>query len=171
MSVRSLLFASTLAFASLMASSGAADAAPAATLARTVEGPYVDMWSYLRTDAQIDAWYTLTRQLRHNFDDICGDTFCEGDYSNIESLRYLCSVNSTTGRMGQCVWVFAGSYEDVEPATGKVAVQSQVWRCRTPLVPGTTVDGFLAALAGDEPLYAALPQTDRTIYDGLIDCL
>jgi hypothetical protein len=30
---------------------------------------------------------------------------------------------------------------------------------------------LLAALQGDEPLRAALPGTDRSIYDGLVDCL
>lgn len=132
---------------------------------------YADVDGYFTTDAQYDAWYALTRQLRRNFDDICGDTFCEGDYSNIESLRYICSVERSTGAIGRCIWLFAGSYEEIDPATGRFSVHKQFWRCRAPLAPGTTIDTLLAALAGDEPLYAALPGSSSTIYDGLVDCL
>ena len=70
---------------------------------------YIDVYEYFTTDAQYEAWFTLTAQLNHDFDDICGDTFCEGDYSNIESLRFRCSVEQTTGRVGRCLWIFAGS--------------------------------------------------------------
>lgn len=132
---------------------------------------YGDVYGYFTTDAQYEAWYTLASQLRRNFDDICGDTFCEGDYSNIQSLGYRCSVEQTSGRIGRCLWLFAGSYEDIDPATGRFIVNKQFWRCHTPLVPGTTIDALLTALAGDEPLYAPLPGSTTTIYDGLVDCL
>lgn len=132
---------------------------------------YGDVYGYFTTDAQYESWYTLTTRLRRNFDDICGDTFCEGDYSNIQSLGYRCSVEQTTGAIGRCIWLFAGSYEDIDPATGRFAVHKAFWRCRTPLAPGTTIDALLAALAGDEPLYAPLPGASTTIYDGLVDCL
>jgi len=132
---------------------------------------YVDVYSYFSSDAQYEAWYTLTTQLRRNFDDICGDTFCEGDYSNIESLRLRCSVEQASGRIGRCVWVFAGSNEDVDPDSGRIVVQAHVWRCRLPLASHTTMDAFLQALSGPSPLYAALPATTTSIYDGLTDCL
>ena len=143
----------------LMASAGAA------------AGEYVDAGSYLRSDAEYEAWYGLQHGLRQNFDDICGDTFCEGDYSNIQSLRFRCSVDKASGALGQCVWLFAASNESVDPATGKVAARFQHWRCRAPLAPGTTLEAFLSALAGERPLYANLPGSERSLYDGLIDCL
>ncbi|WP_255486365.1 hypothetical protein [Luteimonas sp. MC1782] len=41
----------------------------------------------------------------------------------------------------------------------------------SPLVAGTTIEALLHALQGEEPLYAALPGTSLTLYDGLVDCL
>ena len=133
-------------------------------------GPYVDASSYVSGDAQIEAWYGMRRQLRRDFDLICGDTFCEGDYTNIEALRFQCSVHRVSGRIGMCVWSFAASDEVVEPRSGKITVQGRHWQCRTPLAPGTTLEGLLAAVADGSPLYATLPG-GRSIYDGLVDCL
>src|SRR5690606_41745210 len=79
-----------------------------------VERPgYGEATGYFRTDAQYEAWFTLTRGLRRDFDWICGDTFCEGEYSNIQPLRYTCSVHLGSGRIGMCTWVFAASHEEI----------------------------------------------------------
>ncbi len=137
----------------------------------TQAAEYVEVGSYLTDDAEINAWYEMQYHLRENFDDICGDTFCEGDYSNIYALRFRCSVEQSSGVLGRCVWVFAASNEEVDPATGKIQVTPKIWRCRSPLAPGTTVSALLGALAGERPLYAKLPGTSVSIYDGLIDCL
>lgn len=139
--------------------------------AQTTHPPYVDALEYFTTDAQYDAWFTLTAQLERNFDEICGDTFCEGDYSNLTPLRLRCSVMPGSGRIGRCVWVFAGSYEDIDPANGDIAVQAQSWSCVLPLAPNTRIDGLVAALAGESPLFTTLPGTQGSIYDGLGDCL
>ena len=132
---------------------------------------YIDVYEYFTTDAQYEAWFTLTAQLDQDFDDICGDTFCEGDYSNIQSLRLRCSVLQSGGHIGQCVWIFAGSYEDIDPANGHIGVSSQVWQCALPLAPNTTIDGLLSALAVPHPLHTTLPGTQVTIYDGLAECI
>lgn len=150
---------------------GIAASAPAAATPPRYAAHYVEVSSYLHDDAAYEAWYTLRRQLRQNFDDICGDTFCEGDYSNIESLRYLCSVDARNGRIGRCGWSFAASDETIAPRTGAITSQAASWFCLSPLQPGTTIEGLLVALAGDEPLYAALPGSEVTLYDGLVDCL
>jgi hypothetical protein len=148
-------------------------AAPSMAMAAnaTQAAEYVEVGSYLTDDAEINAWYEMQYHLRENFDDICGDTFCEGDYSNIYALRFRCSVEQSSGVLGRCVWVFAASNEEVDPATGKIQVTPKIWRCRSPLAPGTTVSALLGALAGERPLYAKLPGTSVSIYDGLIDCL
>lgn len=153
----------------LFAGAAALPAAPAS--AQQAPPRYVDVYSYFSSDAQYEAWYALTRQLKRDFNDICGDTFCEGDYGNIESLSLRCSVEQASGRIGRCVWVFAGSNEDVDPDSGRVVVQAHVWRCRLPLAPQTTMDAFLQALSGPSPLDTALPGTTTSIYDGLTDCL
>ncbi|MEO7758365.1 MAG: hypothetical protein ABIS07_17445 [Dokdonella sp.] len=132
---------------------------------------YVDVYEYFTVDAQYEAWFSLTSQLRRDFDDICGDTFCEGDYGNIQSLDFRCSVEQTSGRIGRCLWIFAGSYEEIDADSGKINVTSHVWRCRAPLAPHTTMNALLAALAGNAPLRANLPGTSTSIYDGLTDCL
>ncbi|WAS90776.1 hypothetical protein [Nannocystis punicea] len=145
-------------------------AALGATPAEAVCG-YVDASDYVQGDAQIDAWYSMLSELKQDFDDVCGDTFCEGDYSNIESLGYRCSVHQASGRIGQCVWMFAASSEEIDPETGEVLAEPHFWRCPTPLAPDTTIEELLAAVAGQSPLYAPLPGSDLSIYDGLVDCL
>lgn len=145
---------------------GSAMAAPAAH-----HSNYVDASAYLQTDAGIEAWYALRQNLRRNFDEICGDTFCEGEYSNIESLRYVCSVHRVNGRIGMCGWTFAASDEVIDPVAGRIVARHQGWLCRSPIVAGTTMESFLDALQGEDPLYAALPATSRTLFDGLVDCL
>jgi hypothetical protein len=132
---------------------------------------YTDATSYLSSRPQYTAWLELRSNLRQNFDDICGDTFCEGDYSNIQPLRFQCSVHSNTGVVGQCVWVFAASNEEIASSTGAVGVQAQTWSCVSPLASGTTITALLTALSGPQPLYAPLPGTPQSIYDGLMDCL
>ncbi|NZA26264.1 hypothetical protein H0E84_07680 [Luteimonas sp. SJ-92] len=134
-------------------------------------GPYVDASAYIHGEDQINAWYGMTWQLKRDFDDICGDTFCEGEYTNTEALRFSCSVHRTSGRIGMCLWVFAASDERIEPSTGKVVAQTQAWHCRTPLAPGTTLEELLAAVQGRSPLYAPLPGGRGSIFDGLVDCL
>ena len=133
---------------------------------------YVDASTYLiDDDMQYEAWFHLRRQLARNFDDICGDTFCEGDYSNIQPLRYTCSVRRNSGRIGSCGWAFAASEDSVVATTGRIESRSAAWFCTSPIVRGTTIEALLDALQGDEPLYATLPMSERTVYDGLIDCL
>lgn len=154
----------SVACCSLLLAASVALAVPAAS-------HYVDAADYLQDEAHLDAWYSLLSGLQRDFDDICGDTFCEGEYSNIESLRYVCSVQQASGRLGACVWLFAASDEKIEPATGEILDQPKFWRCPTPLAPDTTIEELLAAVAGRSPLHAPLPRTVGSIYDGLVDCL
>ena len=132
---------------------------------------YVDITQQLTEAADVDAWYAVVANLKSNFDDLCGDTFCEGAFSNIESLRYRCSVEKTEGTLGTCVWVFAASNEGITTSTGNVEVDTKTWRCTTPLAPNTSVRDFLSALSGKHPIDAKLPGTTQSIYDGLTNCL
>jgi hypothetical protein len=161
---------STTAVVSSPAARSSAATASTASLAQT-RGDYIEATGYFHTDAQYEAWFTLTYGLKRDFDDICGDTFCEGEYTNIQPLRYRCSVHRVSGRIGMCTWVFAASEEEVDPRSGKIGVQRAFWQCRTPLTPTTGIDELLTALAVDAPLYAPLPGTSRTMMDALGDCL
>lgn len=134
---------------------------------------YVDARHY-PDESGWDRFNALARRLTGDFDYICGDTFCEGDYTNIQSLRFRCSVERATGMMGECIWTLAGSYEEVDPDSGRVQVDARTWQCKAPLLPGTPIENFYAALEGSRPLdtiRAPLPGTEHSIYDGLADCL
>jgi hypothetical protein len=133
-------------------------------------GPYVDMDDYLQ-GSQRDAWSHATYMLMKNFNDVCGDTFCEGEYSNIQELRYRCSVDADTGIVGECVWLFAASEEQINPGDGKIVAQPKLWECVSPLAAQTRAVDLVQALANQQPLFAELPQTDQSLFDGLIDCL
>lgn len=139
--------------------------------AQSMRAAYVDPFSYFTTDAQFEAWLSLRARLAADFDDICGDTFCEGDWSNITALRLQCSVQRVSGRIGECVWSFAASNEDIDANGGAVGVETHAWQCVLPIAPHTTIDALLAALAGDGPLYLSLPGTQASAYDALADCL
>ena len=146
-------------------------AAVSSPVAAQAAPTYGDVYGYFTTDAQYEAWYTLASQLRRNFDDVCGDTFCEGDFSNITPLRFECSVQRGSGRIGSCVWSFAASSEEIVPTSGRIEVLQPTWQCPIPLAPHTTIDALLAALAGDDPLHTPLPGTPLSVYDGLLHCL
>lgn len=134
---------------------------------------FADAPSYFENAGEVDAWYALVAALRGDFDDVCGDTFCEGEYSNLESLRFRCSVETSTGAVGRCVWVFGGSNEEIDPATGAVTVDGQIFTCEMPLAAGTDIRDLMEALGTGEtePIRAPLPGSDRSLYDGLTQCL
>jgi hypothetical protein len=134
---------------------------------------YTDARWYFTTDDEINAWYALTHELENDFDDICGDTFCEGDYSNYQSLGIRCSVETTAGRIGVCVWTFAASQDEVVTTTGNVEVSTETWQCKLPVVRGTPVRELVQALgaSADAPLHTQLPRSESSIYDGLVSCL
>jgi hypothetical protein len=135
---------------------------------------YVDARHYPDNEQGWDRFLDLEGRLERDFDYICGDTFCEGEYSNIQSLRFRCSVERLSGIMGECIWTFAGSYEEIDPDNGRVQVDAPTWQCRAPLRPGTSIERFYAALNGSRPMDtidATLPGTTQSIYDGLADCL
>jgi hypothetical protein len=132
------------------------------------EGTFVDLVDTL-SEEQWTKLAAVKTNLRKGFDDVCGDTFCEGDYSDIEPLSFRCSVDPATSKLGQCAWTFAGAYGNVARTTGNVTSKTKSWTCQLPITG--TVDGMLTALAGADPLNAPLPGSDKSIYDSLVDCL
>ncbi|MEO6919327.1 MAG: hypothetical protein ABI171_10015 [Collimonas sp.] len=118
-----------------------------------------------------DAFYDLERRMVKDFDDICGDTICGGEFSNLQALRYRCSVQQADSFVGECIWTFAGSNAEIDGVTGKVAVDARTWSCRTPLAPQTPIATFYSTLSVARPIHATLPATATTIYEGLTNCL
>ncbi len=138
---------------------------------------FVDAADYFNGAA---AYYDGIASLARQFDDLCGDTFCEGDFSNLTALAFDCSVEKSTGALGQCVWTFAGSYSEVDAATGHVAVKRTVKGCKLPVKGDAQALLAFLAKAGKpgpsyhEGLYATvLPgdATGRTLMDVLSACL
>lgn len=127
-------------------------------------------------ETALTSWTNLRVTLRDDFDDVCGDTFCEGDYSNLEPVRLRCSVDTTTRKLKSCKYVFAGSYEVVNPSTGSIKVTAKTFSCAI-TVAGVPVADFLSTLTAapvdseDRPLQRALPGGVRSLYDSLVGCI
>lgn len=151
-----------LAVSSAMATAPA-QAVPAYADARDYPTP-AEGWARFRA---------VEAQLVRGFDYICGDTFCEGDYGNLQALRFRCSVAVATGRVQACAWTFTGSFAWVDQVNGGIDVDARAWTCPTPLAAGTSLELLLHTLeqAGDKALHVPLPGTTVSIYDGLTDCL
>jgi hypothetical protein len=132
---------------------------------------YVDAVDYPAPGAGWEVFNDLEDRLEGDFDRICGDTYCEGEYSDYRPLRYRCSVRLRDGVIGQCVWTFAASEAGIDPASGQVLVDARLWQCPSPLAKGTRLDAFYKALAVERPLLAPLPRSEASVNDGLIDCL
>jgi hypothetical protein len=56
----------------------------------TTATTYVDIQEF--GNGAEEAWYGIRDKLNGEFDQVCGDTFCEGDFSNITPLSVFCSV-------------------------------------------------------------------------------
>lgn len=126
---------------------------------------YVDIGQFVK-DADFEAWIGARRALERGFDQICGDTFCGGDYSNLYSLGFTCSVSSKIGKVRECSWTFAASQEQVDARTGAIASSVAFFDCR--VKPTGTAKGLVAAFGAD-PLHAKLPGMG-SIYDTLGEC-
>lgn len=136
-----------------------------------VAAPHVDLVDYPRTSAQWDAFQDLRWRLVKDFDDTCGDTWCEGEYSDIQPLRIRCSVEASAGTVSHCRWAFAASDLGVDSSTGQIDARQPVWLCVLPIPPQTSVATFLEALSGPRPLSRRLPGATGTFHEALGDCL
>jgi hypothetical protein len=145
------------------------------TAAATAAASYADVeeWANEQGDDAWQTWMGITRTLKQDFDDVCGDTFCGGDYSNLEALRFRCSINTTTQVLKNCSYVFAGSYETVNPTTGTIKVNAKTFSCHVS-VTGIKLSDFestLTAAGSTAPLQRTLPGKSESIYSSLIGCI
>ena len=148
---------------------------PAAAIAQATPAPavnrYVDATNWPAEERGMDRFAELEANLGAGFNQICGDTFCEGDYGNLRPVQMRCSVDSTKGVLKQCVWTFSGSYAEVNPKSGAVQINAKLFKCKLPLAKDTPVESFYEVMSGENPLSAKLPMTRKSIYDGLAACL
>ncbi|APR81283.1 Hypothetical protein A7982_06630 [Minicystis rosea] len=129
--------------------------------------PYVEMTSRLDS-AQLAFWETASAGLIHSFDDVCGDTYCSGDYANLSTIALTCSINDA-GRVKQCGWKLGGSIEYVDGATGQFSLDARTFNCIIPVK--SDVNTFLTAL-DDNAFYIKGPlPTGDSFYHGIGACL
>lgn len=119
-------------------------------------------------EAQGAAWSATKQKLARAFDDVCGDSFCEGDYSDYSALRFACSVNANTKRVKSCGWSFGAAETSVD-SNGKLSARTITKRCDIAI--GASATALTAALSGPDPLNAALPNKTTSVYDALVGCL
>jgi hypothetical protein len=132
---------------------------------------YVDLVDYPTHYAQGEAFHDLRQRLHRNFDDICPDTICEGEFSDYQSLRLRCAVEVASGTVRECRWAFAASELEVDPQSGRVVGQQPRWLCPLPVPAGTSAHGLFAALAGPRPLFHQLPGAGQSLFEATSECL
>jgi hypothetical protein len=132
---------------------------------------FVDATDWPTAEAGMDRFFEAEARLNAGFDKICGDTFCEGDYSNLRPMQLRCSVDASKGTLKQCLWTFAGSRSTVNYRTGAVQSTAKTFKCKVLLAKDTPVDTFYEFLKGEDPMHAKLPMSNVSVYDGLPGCL
>lgn len=134
-------------------------------------GAVVDARDYPRPGEGVAAFTAMERALVRGFDGICGDTFCEGDYSNLRALQLRCAVHQATGAVSACLWSFAGSYADIGDGSGPTPViEARTWVCQLPVLPGTPLPVLLDMLSGHDALDTRLPGRGISPYEALTEC-
>jgi hypothetical protein len=128
---------------------------------------YVDAVESLTTAAEKERWNRMISALDTEFNDVCGDSFCEGEYPEIAPIFFRCSVTRASGELRSCVWVFGESEWRLDADTGAIlVVKSKVTACTLP------VTGTAAALADAiHGLLDRLPGTTTSIFEELQSCL
>lgn len=144
------------------ASAPAAPAADGSSFAELAD------WAWERSSALAAAWSGGKGRLAENFDDICGDTFCEGEYADIVPLGLACSVERATERVSRCTWTFAAADLSVG-ARGEIFATTAAKRCVVEV--DAPASHLVSALSGPDPLWATLPGKTTSIYDALFGCL
>lgn len=129
---------------------------------------YQELVDYLNETSDFFPWWQARRRINQAFDDACGDTFCEGDYTDISGLALACAVDTTSVKVSACSWSFIGNYNSIT-TKGKVSAHPKKFICQIPV--DAPVDAFVTALSGADPLDVKLPGKQTSLNDALIDCL
>jgi hypothetical protein len=132
---------------------------------------YVEASGYYATAAYQQKWRDAQAALVAGFDQVCGDTFCGGDFGDLRSLQIACAVTKSTGNVKGCSWVFGGSYALVAK-TGALTETSRTWQC--PISMHGTLPQLIATVTAagtTDVLHRALPGVTTTAYDALLACL
>lgn len=130
---------------------------------------YYEMTSRL-SSADLARWDFFRAGLLKSFDNVCGDTYCSGDYSNLTTVGLVCSITQAN-YVKECNWTLGGSIEYVDGKTGAFTVDARMFPCTIPVK--TKFDAFMNALddGGEDSVKWDLPGTGQSFYDGIGACL
>jgi hypothetical protein len=121
--------------------------------------------------ADLNNYLSLRTRLDNDFLNICGDTFCDGDYGQFQPVQLDCSMSKNTKKMAQCEWTFAASIEYVNGSSAKVTSDVGVVTCTIP-VKGLATD-FIVAMNVAAPgiaMQQVVPGGTQTMYDYVSAC-
>jgi len=134
-------------------------------------GTYVEASAYYTTTTNQQKWSDAKTALVAGFDRVCGDTFCSGDFTDLQSLTFACAITKSTGNVKSCAWTFGGSWTLVAK-TGGLALTSQSFTC--PVAMHGTIAQLITTLTAtgtEDAIRRPLPGTTATAYDALLGCL
>jgi hypothetical protein len=140
------------------------------TAATAIAPTYVEASDYYATAANQAKWTASYAALKLGFDTICGDTFCSGDFSDLQSLDVSCAITKSTGNVRSCAWTFGGSYTLVAK-TGELALTTKTWSC--PLAVTGSLAQLITVLTSanvDDGVHRALPG-GVAAYDSIAGCV
>jgi hypothetical protein len=120
-------------------------------------------------------FHEFNRSIIYEFNDICADFFCAGDYDNYRLLRLSCVVDTRFGSIRECRLPVVASRDHVHAGTGALRTDIRHWHCPVPLPSGLPVTTLMAALDWQPDssghLFNPLPGAGRSLFDALQDCL
>jgi hypothetical protein len=139
---------------------------------------YVEATDYYTTASGQTSWTTAKANVKRGFDFVCGDTFCGGDYGDLQSLELVCSITKSTGNVKSCNWVFSGSYTDIAK-TGTLVPNTKSFKC--PVTMHGTIGQLISVINAPpsaqnssgfvEVIQRPLPGMTTSLYDALGGCL
>ncbi len=162
-------FAGVALAALVAACGGAADAPDEPSVEDELRTSYADLLETL-PEGDLERWITVRAALVAGFDRICGDTICSGDYSNLTTVRLVCSSTTKARKLKACTWLLGGSLDHVDGGTGKIVTAARAFECPVPVASTAKQMLDVLAPAGDDALHTPLPGTGRSFYDALVDC-
>jgi hypothetical protein len=127
---------------------------------------------YYTSEAGIARWTAAKTALKNGFDRVCGDTFCSGDFGDLQAMDFTCAITKSTGNVKSCMWTFGGSWHLVAAQGGAQQITASTFKC--PMLMKGTLSSFIDVLTAtgiDQPINRALPGMTTSAYDSLLGCL
>ncbi|MBC7397119.1 MAG: hypothetical protein H7333_06715 [Bdellovibrionales bacterium] len=98
------------------------------------------------TGTKLSNYKSALNRLKAGFDEVCGDTFCEGDFSNLSSIDLTCSLSVANETLTDCAWTFVGVASEVNSENGSVDTSNQMLKTCHLDVAKVTLEEFTASI-------------------------